>query len=75
MNATIEKLMNDHPKKVEFSAAEIKKAAVEKFIDNFKFLKNKLDDNLIDEYYKNYGKKGLLKEILLESRKEYYEHF
>ena len=27
MNATIEKLMNDHPKKVEFSAAEIKKAA------------------------------------------------
>ena len=27
MNATIEKLMNDHPKMVEFSAAEIKKAA------------------------------------------------
>ena len=54
---------------------EIKKAAVEKFIDNFKFLKNKLDNNLIDEYYKNYGKKSLLKEILLESRKEYYEYF
>ena len=53
---------------------EIKKAAVEKFIDNFKFLKNKLDNNLIDEYYKNYGKKSLLKEILLESRKEYYEY-
>ena len=36
----------------------IKKAAIDKFIEKFPYLEKLIDENMIDNYYKNYGQRG-----------------